>query len=502
MKIENHGFIVNIYTLQNSHILRLEAAYSILTSGLLSVLDKKSCGLLEPVTGPGTSSSFTPLVVIMSQNSAGATMLAAFCVDSGDPGLDRAQLYSSFTSLFRENVKYEMVKSVVTEMLTHDESLNVKESECVQDSEKLKSPEKIPEKSLNVDTKTIKLLKDKIKDLLPKPKNKSSDPDSKIINLSTRSQALWETFVKEKKISSIVTFAVDEKTNVEYFVFSALNSTLEKIKEKTLISFESKSEDETSIEVEFTDTQEAALQIRTLSSLEQYFLLMGSQQTMESGPHLIVESHTFQNIFEQFETKHKSRIIVVPKLEQENPYVFCSVEPSATWDRVEAAVEKELTEGTESDIKPNLKRKHHNPDEIIDGRPKWSKIKVLHGGGRNGADDIKEESLDFDRLNPHRSFVPEFEDQFENTDWVYNHTVLKMLADLNSETAVVLGNNRLDPGTCKNCPYSPLVLDTLIHPFLLPIFQSWIRSTWRSTRSGRSTSVRTSTPTRKSGSRS
>ena len=133
MQIENRGFIVNtLNTLQNSHILRLEAAYSILTSGLLSVLDKKSCGLLEPVTGPGTSSSFTPLVVIMSQNSAGATMLAAFCVDSGDPGLDRAQLYSSFTSLFRENVKYEMVKSVVTEMLTHDESLNVKES----DSEK------------------------------------------------------------------------------------------------------------------------------------------------------------------------------------------------------------------------------------------------------------------------------------------------------------------------------------------------------------------------------
>ena len=378
----------------------------------------------------------------MSQNSAGATMLAAFCVDSGDPGLDRAQLYSSFTSLFKENVKYEMVKSVVTEMLTHDESLNVSESECVQDSEKLKSPEKFFEKSLNVDTKTIKLLKDKIKDLLPK--NKISDPDSKIINLSIKSQALWETFVKEKKISSIVTFTVDEKTNVEYFVFSALNSTLEKIKEKTLISFESKSEDETSIEVEFTDTQEPALQIRTLSSLEQYFLLMGSQQTFESGPHLIVASHTFQNIFEQFETKHKSRIIVVPKLEQENPYVFCSVEPSATWNRVESAVEKE--NGAENDIKSNLKRKHHNPDEIIDGRPKWSNIKILHGGGRNGADDIKEESLDFDRLNPHRSFVPEFEDQFENTDWVYNHTVLKMLADLNSETAVVLGNNRLDPG--------------------------------------------------------
>ena len=80
----------------------------------------------------------------MSQNSAGATMLAAFCVDSGDPGLDRAQLYSSFTSLFKENVKYEMVKSVVTEMLTHDESLNLSESECVQDSEKLKSPERGP----------------------------------------------------------------------------------------------------------------------------------------------------------------------------------------------------------------------------------------------------------------------------------------------------------------------------------------------------------------------
>ena len=62
-----------------------------------------------------------------------------------------------------------------------------------------------------------------------------------------------------------------------------------------------------------------------------------------------------------------------------------------------------------------------------------------------GEDVEHEDCFDFDRLNPHRTFVQEFEDSLDNTDWAYNHTVLKMMADLNSETLVTLGDSRLKP---------------------------------------------------------
>ena len=48
-----------------------------------------------------------------------------------------------------------------------------------------------------------------------------------------------------------------------------------------------------------------------------------------------------------------------------------------------------------------------------------------------------------DRLNTRQTFVQEFEDSLENTDWTYNHTVLKMAANLNSEALMTLGDSRL-----------------------------------------------------------
>ena len=63
----------------------------------------------------------------------------------------------------------------------------------------------------------------------------------------------------------------------------------------------------------------------------------------------------------------------------------------------------------------------------------------------DGEDIEHEDCFDFDRLNPHRTFVQEFEDSLDNTDWAYNHTLLKMMADLNSETLVTLGDSRLKP---------------------------------------------------------
>merc|ERR1711892_41180 len=65
--------------------------------------------------------------------------------------------------------------------------------------------------------------------------------------------------------------------------------------------------------------------------------------------------------------------------------------------------------------------------------------------GNEMEDDTEEEILDFDRLNPHRSNVPEFDDNFENADEIYQKVVLKMMADLQSESVVTLGDCQLEP---------------------------------------------------------
>ena len=36
----------------------------------------------------------------------------------------------------------------------------------------------------------------------------------------------------------------------------------------------------------------------------------------------------------------------------------------------------------------------------------------------------------------------EFKDSLDNTNWMYNCTILKMMADLNSKTLVTLGDSR------------------------------------------------------------
>ena len=78
-------------------------------------MDKKSCGLLELVS-EGTM--VTPLIVIMTQNSLGDSILAAFCVDSQQPQV-KMDMYSTFRKLFRENVKYNVVKNVVNEVYSN-----------------------------------------------------------------------------------------------------------------------------------------------------------------------------------------------------------------------------------------------------------------------------------------------------------------------------------------------------------------------------------------------
>ena len=42
----------------------------------------------------------------------------------------------------------------------------------------------------------------------------------------------------------------------------------------------------------------------------------------------------------------------------------------------------------------------------------------------NGEDIDCEDTFDFDRLNTHQTFVQEFEDSLDNTDWTDSDTVL------------------------------------------------------------------------------
>merc|ERR1712203_533767 len=63
-------------------------------------------------------------------------------------------------------------------------------------------------------------------------------------------------------------------------------------------------------------------------------------------------------------------------------------------------------------------------------------------------DDEKEEivqvdELDLDRLNPHRLFIPELDDNFENKNGEYQKVALKMMADLQVDTFVPIGDARL-----------------------------------------------------------
>ena len=51
--------------------------------------------------------------------------------------------------------------------------------------------------------------------------------------------------------------------------------------------------------------------------------------------------------------------------------------------------------------------------------------------------------MDFDRLNPHRIFIPELDDNFENKNGEYQKVALKMMADLQVDTFVPIGDSRL-----------------------------------------------------------
>ena len=70
--------------------------------------------MLEPlIDHPKT---FTPLLVFLSQNGNSDPILAAFCVKC-EMFKTKQSGYSNFRKLLRENVKYDIVRSVVGVMM-------------------------------------------------------------------------------------------------------------------------------------------------------------------------------------------------------------------------------------------------------------------------------------------------------------------------------------------------------------------------------------------------
>ena len=60
---------------------------------------------------------------------------------------------------------------------------------------------------------------------------------------------------------------------------------------------------------------------------------------------------------------------------------------------------------------PKFERQHHPPDDIIDGKPKWSKVLLVRE--KTSKEDKKEnKTLNIDRLNPTRTEMEELDDEY------------------------------------------------------------------------------------------
>ena len=167
----------------------------------------------------------------------------------------------------------------------------------------------------------------------------------------------------------------------------------------------------------------------------------------------MMEADQLQRLFSQFEVKHGSSVMVIPKLDLVPPFISCMVTSEDTRRRLQALARErvETEEHVETNSVVQIDKQPCNPDEIIDGRPKWSKIRQLRKrklkktvSKDNSQEEGEEEVvLDFDRLNPHRMFITELDESFENKGGEYQKVALKMMADLQVDTFVPIGDSRL-----------------------------------------------------------
>ena len=89
-------------------------------------------------------------------------------------------------------------------------------------------------------------------------------------------------------------------------------------------------------------------------------------------------------------------------------------------------------------------RVHVPPDQIINGKPKWTDISIIRKTEKNSMDD---ENIDFsiDRLNPSRHLVDEIETSCEEKAEDTQKVLYNMMSDLKCELVVTLGDAKLNP---------------------------------------------------------
>eukprot|EP00092_Neocalanus_flemingeri_P038731 GFUD01042173.1.p1 GENE.GFUD01042173.1~~GFUD01042173.1.p1 ORF type:complete len:229 (-),score=72.53 GFUD01042173.1:20-706(-) len=104
-----------------------------------------------------------------------------------------------------------------------------------------------------------------------------------------------------------------------------------------------------------------------------------------------------------------------------------------------------ITSTMSEKIPAEFVRRHHPPDDIIDGKPKWTQIKIRRTETTpQGGVTVSESEIDIDRLNPTRNMVEEIDDNFTEGE-VTQKILVNMMADLQTEVVVTLGDTRVDP---------------------------------------------------------
>ena len=87
-------------------------------------------------------------------------------------------------------------------------------------------------------------------------------------------------------------------------------------------------------------------------------------------------------------------------------------------------------------------RVHHPPDFIINGKPKWTDIKMTEQLGQTGSSGPEERHV-VDRLNPSRNMISSIESQYGESAENTQKVMVNMMTDLRCELVVTLGDARL-----------------------------------------------------------
>jgi len=358
----------------------------------------------------------TPLVVMFSKEEQ---IIVGFCV-AGEETQDQEGVVNSFTMMLEENIA-----------TLPPNATNIPKPSDIPDSKEVEeAKKKIVDKFLN----SIEF---------KEPILKFGENEFKY----TR-HAEWRMDVHEEDITYLSIFV--ESGQRELMIFSETTSSHPPSFPSTFTVETAAGRNGKLTYPGHSDALEVRL-IEDLSSFEEHFLRMGRGKEASL---MMIEAGQLETFFASFERKHGSKVMIVPKLDEDPAHITCIVTSEETQRRLEA-LENEQPERPDL-VDDEEEKKPCNPDEIIDGRPKWSKIRQKRKGKpkkkKLPLEDIdadEEESdqldeLDFDRLNPHRIFIPELDDNFENKNGEYQKVALKMMADLQVDTFVPIGDSRLD----------------------------------------------------------